>query len=129
MINDEENRIARGIGIAIAVSVLFVWMLSSTSGLNVTASGSVLSRLIVLLVISGLSWMLGDDSPLVGLRNLFPILFALLWWCWWPALDLWTSKDPSVLFHYEDVSVWRGAWYTKWSGFAFIFYFGYVLKK
>lgn len=127
--DDHGNRIARNLGMAVALSALVAWMLSATSGLNVPASGAVLARLVTLVVVTGLCWMLGGASPLIGLRSLSPILYALLWWCWWPALDLWTSKELFVLFHYEDISVWRGAWYTKWGGFAFVYFAGVMLKK
>jgi len=126
-VDSEDSWILFVVGVALLAFI--TWKFSAYLGLDMATGGLVLARLAVLVVVTGLCWKLADDYPPLGPRAVWPLLLALLWLCWWPALDFWAAKDlPPALFH-EETPPWWAAWYTKWGVLLGIAGLGYVLKK
>lgn len=115
---------------AIVVAIVFLVRLFATSfGLDASASVEVIVRHAALFVISGAAWKFGEDFDPIHPKNTWPILLALFWCCWWPALDYWASQQLPSFFKHEEISIWWAAWYTKWGFFAAIVGAGYAGKK
>jgi hypothetical protein len=124
----DDSWIILVIGSVVAIAAYIVWQFSTFFGLDMSSGGAVFLRLVLLVVLAGLCWKFGDDFELMGM--IWPILLALLWSCWWPALDFWASKEISMVFRHEDAPIiWWDAWYTKWGIFGSIIGLGYLIKK
>jgi hypothetical protein len=113
----------------VALAAFVAWKFSAYLGLDMAVGASVLARLAVLVVLTGLSWKMKDDFPRLAPRAIWPVLLSLLWLCWWPALDFWAIEDlpPSPLG--EGMAPWWAAWYTKWGVLLGIAALGYLGKK
>lgn len=126
-VDREDSWILFVIGVALAAFI--VWKFSPYLGLDMVTGGLVLARLAVLVVLTGLSWKLADDFPWLRPGAIWPLLLALLWLCWWPALDFWAAEDlPAVPVRDDDLP-WWAAWYTKWGVLAGIAAGGYLARK
>lgn len=127
--SNDESWILLVIG-AIVVAIAFVlWKFSTFFGLDISTGGAVFGSLVALVVVTGVVWKFGEDFGPIRLGTIWPILLALLWCCWWPALDFWASQQGPSFFNPDDVSIWWAAWYTKWGVFVVILGVGYALKK
>lgn len=115
--------------IAVALAAFIAWKFSVHLGLDVVAGGLVLARLAVLVVVTGLSWKLGEESPRLGPRAVWPLLLSLLWVCCWPALDFWAVQGLPLSPAREDLLPWWGSWYAKWGGLVGLAALGYLVKK
>ena len=115
--------------ICVALAAFIVWKFSPYLGLDMFTGGLVLARLAVLVLLAGLSWKVANDFPLLGPGTVWPLLLALLWLCWWPALDFWAAKGLSPFPVHEDELPWWDAWYTKWGALVGIAACGYLVKK
>lgn len=113
----------------VALATFVAWKFAAYLGLDVAVAGSVLARLAVLAVLTGLSWMLAGDIPALGPKAVWPFLLALLWLCWWPALDFCAAQELSPSSSYEETLPWWAAWYTKWGVLAGLIALGYLVKK
>jgi len=121
----------------IAAFIMFcVWKFSTALNLDLSTGGSVIFRMVVVLGLTGISWKFGDDFWVIALENTWPILLALFWWSWWPALDFWSNPIPlSSEFlppgfdRIRETPIWWAAWYTKWGVSAFILGAGYLWNK
>jgi len=115
--------------VVVALAAFVAWKFLAYLGLDMAAGGSVLARLAVLVVLTGLSWKVADDFPHLGPRAVWPVLLSLLWLCGWPALDFWAAKDlpPSPLR--GGALPWWAAWHTKWGVLLGIAALGYLGKK
>lgn len=126
-VDSEDGWILFVIGVALAAFI--VWKFSPYLGLDMATGGLVLARLAVLVVLTGLCWRLADDFPRLRPGAVWPILLALLWLCWWPALDFWAVKAlPASLLREGDFP-WWASWYTKWGVLAGIAAWGYLARK
>ncbi|MFS2033533.1 hypothetical protein ACEN8I_05850 [Polaromonas sp. CT11-55] len=112
----------------VALAVFVVWKFAAYLGLDMAVAGPVLARLAVLVVLTGLSWRLASDIPPLGPKAVWPFLLALLWLCWWPALDFWAAKELASS-SYEETLPWWAAWYTKWGLLVGLVALGYLVKK
>lgn len=105
------------------------WMFSSVFGFDMSTGAKVLGSLLFLSFTLGLSvWgRLYDEhnTYLVHPGNIWPILLAMLWGCWWPALDFWASR---TLGPFSSHTIWWAAWYTKYGVFFAIIFIGYGIK-
>ena len=127
--NNDDSWIFLVIGAIVAAIAFVVWQFSTFFGFDITTGGTVFGRLVALVVLTGVAWKFGEDFDPVQLGNIWPILLALLWCCWWPALDFWASQQRPSFFNTEEVSIWWAAWYTKWGVFIAILGAGYTGKK
>ena len=127
--NNDDSWILLVIGAIVSAIAFVVWQFSTFFGLDISTGGAVFGRLVALVVVAGATWKFGEDFDPIQLGNTWPILLALLWCCWWPALDFWASQQRPSFFSPEEVSIWWAAWYTKWSVFAAILGVGYTGKK
>jgi hypothetical protein len=125
----DNSWIPLAIGSVVAIIAYIIWQFSTFFGLDMSSGASVFGRLVVLLILIGVSWKFGDDFEPIRPGNIWPILLALLWLCCWPALDFWASKQVPSFFNSEEVSIWWDAWYTKWGVFAALIGLGYWIKK
>jgi hypothetical protein len=126
-VDSEDGWILFVIGVALAAFI--VWKFSPYLGLDMATGGLVLARLAVLVVLTGLCWRLADDFPRLRPGAVWPILLALLWLCWWPALDFWAVKALPVSLLREGDFPWWASWYTKWGVLAGIAAWGYLTRK
>jgi hypothetical protein len=99
--------------VLMAVCVGAVWAFSQFFGLDMATGGSVLLRLLLLTAVVFGCWKFGDEVPLIRLGNSWPLLLALFIVCWWPALDVWASRQSPHLWAEDHVVLWWNAWYTK----------------
>lgn len=106
-----------------------VWTFANAFGLDFRTGASVLGRLTALAVVLAVCWRFGEDFELLHLGNAWPVLLALFWACWWPALDYWAASEHPTFFEPEDVGVWWSAWYSKFSGAILLIAGGYGIKK
>lgn len=127
--NNDDSWILLVIGAIVAAIAFVVWQFSTFFGLDISTGGAVFGRLVALVVVAGAAWKFGEDFDPIRLGNIWPILLALLWCCWWPALDFWASQQRPSFFNSDEVSIWWAAWYTKWGVFAAILGVGYTGKK
>lgn len=127
--NNDDSWILLVIGAIVAAIAFVVWQFATFFGLDMSTGGAVFARLVALVVITGVSWKFGEAFSPIHLRNIWPILVALLWCCWWPALDFWASQQHPSFFNPEEVSVWWAAWYTKLGVLVVIIGAGYIGKK
>ena len=127
--NNDDSWIFLVIGAIVAAIAFVVWQFSTFFGLDISTGGAVFGRLVALVVVTGAAWKFGEDFDQIRLGNIWPILLALLWCCWWPALDFWAIQQRPSFFNPEEVSIWWAAWYTKWGVFAAILGAGYTGKK
>lgn len=115
------------LGVLVAVA-LIVWKFSTFFGLNMETGGTVLWHMVKLALLAGFLWWAGDMFDPIRPGNTWPILAALFWACWWPALDYRAGLQYPSFFG-EMPTVWWNAWYTKWGIFAAIIALGYGFKK
>jgi len=127
--NDDGIFVLLGILAIVGILAFVVWKFSSFFGFDMSTGGAVLIRLVCLAVLIGLCWKFGDDFEPIRLGNTWPILLAVLWFCWWPALDYWASQQRPAFFTQEEVNIWWAAWYTKAGGFFGITGLGFLAKK
>lgn len=127
--NNDSSWIILVFGAIVAAVAIIVWKFSTSFGLDISTGGTVFGRLVALVVVAWVSWKFGDDFDPVRPGNIWPILLALLWSCWWPALDFWEGQQRPIFLSPDEVSIWWATWYTKWGGFAAILGFGYLGKK
>lgn len=102
--------------LAIVFTVLFlgaVWMFSQFFGLDMPTSFAVVWRLLLLAGATCGCWYVGDDAPFLHPGKSWPLLVPLCIVCWWPALDVWASRQSPRLWAAEEVTLWWNAWYTK----------------
>ncbi|VWC46165.1 hypothetical protein BAR24066_07381 [Burkholderia arboris] len=127
------------IGGIVALFAYLVWQFSTLFGLDMSTGASVFFRLLFLAALVGGAWWFGNDFDIIKLSNIWPIVLALFWACWWPALDYWSSQtgvrfsalaydqsSPSLM---DSDTVWWAAWYTKGGIFAAILGLGYLGKR
>jgi len=114
--------------VVVALATFGAWKFAAYLGLDMTVAGPVLARLAVLAALTGLSRRLASDIPSLGPKAVWPFLLALLWLCWWPALDFCAAKDLSSS-SYDEALPWWAAWYTKWGVLAGLVALGYLVKK
>jgi len=112
----------------VALAAFVAWKFSAYLGLDMAVAGPVLARLGVLALLAGLSWRLASDIPSLGPKAVWPFLLALLWLCWWPALDGCAAKDLSSA-SYEEALPWWAAWYFKWGVLVGVAGLGYLVKR
>ena len=112
-----------------AVVAYCVWKFSQFFGLDFATGGAVCVRLFLLAVATAACWKASESMDELRLGNIWPVLLALLWVCWWPALNYYAAKDSVILFEYEDGGVWWSAWYTKWGVGLGIAGLGYSVEK
>ncbi|MGG6898840.1 hypothetical protein [Rhizobium sp. BR 315] len=123
-------------------SIAFVvWKFSVLFGLDVSTGAAVFFRLVLLGIAFGGAWWLGNTYDEINIGGLWPIVFALVWACWWPALNFWASAGVAMpathLFDFDQSTsmpalgtetLWWAAWYTKWGVFVAIIGIGYWVK-
>lgn len=115
------------VGIFVFVGVTS--MFSSFFGFDMRTGAWVLGGMIVCSGILGLSvwgWLYDNhNTSLVHPGNIWPILLAMLWGCWWPALDFWASR---TIGPFSSHTIWWAAWYTEYGVFFAIIFIGYGIK-
>ncbi len=127
------------IGAVVALFAYLVWQFSTLFGLDMGTGVTVFFRLLMLVAIVGAAWWFSNGYDIIRLGNIWPIVLALFWVCWWPALDYW-STGTGLRFSapaYGRASpgpisvdaVWWAAWYTKWGILVAILGLGYLWKK
>ena len=126
-VDSEDGWILFVIGVALAAFV--VWKFLPYLGLDMRTGGLVLARLAVLVVLTGLSWKLADDFPRLRPGAVWPTLLALLWLCWWPALDFWAARELPGSPLWDGDLPWWASWHAKWGILAGIAGCGYLAKK
>lgn len=127
------------IGAVVALFIYLLWQFSTFFGLDMDTGASVFIRLLMFVAFVGASWWLGNDYEIIRLSNIWPIVLALFWVCWWPALNYWSSgtrlgfnaptygrASPSPI---SVDTVWWAAWYTKWGILVAILGLGYFWKR
>lgn len=130
MSNNSSNDSAILLAIATVGGFAFiVWQFSTFVGLDMSSGGAVFLRLVVLVAMVVASWKFGDDFDPIRLGNIWPVLLAGLWCCWWPALDFWASQQRPAFFSTDVATIWWAAWYTKWLGAAAIIGLGYLGRQ
>ncbi|MEI7429270.1 MAG: hypothetical protein WCL27_02365 [Betaproteobacteria bacterium] len=116
--------------ICVGVIAFVVWQFSTMFGLDMATGFSVLVRLggFVLLVM-GCFWL--RDSYEVTFGQLWPILLAIFWVCWWPALDHWATKDIPSFASYEfgQTILWWNSMYTKLGVLFGLIVLGYAANR
>ena len=114
-----------------ALSVYCVWKFSNTFGLDMTASFSVVGRLAIFTVLTGVSIYSSGHYTWYVFRfgNTWPILLGIFWICWWPALDYWAINGVPSFVESELTNIWWDAWYSKLGGFVGLVGSGYLAKK
>jgi hypothetical protein len=108
--------VQKAVGTLVATIAFVVWQFSTFFGLDISTGGSVFGRLVAIVVATGAAWKFGEDFDPIRLGNIWPILLALLWCCWWPALDFWENQQQPSFMRTDEVSIWWDAWYRKWGG-------------
>jgi hypothetical protein len=115
------------VGILVFVGITPIF--SSFFGLDPRIGAWVLGGMILCSGIFGLSvwcWLYDNyHTSLVHPGNIWPILLAMLWSCWWPALDFWESE---TLAPFSSHNIWWAAWYTKSIIFFAFIFVGYGIK-
>lgn len=127
------------IGAVVALFIYLLWQFSTFFGLDMDTGASVFIRLLMFVAFVGASWWLGNDYEIIRLSNIWPIVLALFWACWWPALDYWSAgtglrfsapaygrSSPGPI---SVDTVWWAAWYTKWGILVAILGLGYFWKR
>lgn len=51
--------------------------------------------------------------PFIHLGKSWPLLLALFFLCWWPALVFWASHQSPRLWATGEAEFWWDAWYAK----------------
>jgi hypothetical protein len=72
----------------------------------------------------------GENIEPLNLGNVWPVLLALLWRSWWPALDWWAGKRPAASGPWLPLirePVWWAEWHGKWGILVAILVIGYGL--
>jgi hypothetical protein len=92
-------------------------------------AGVVFSWMAVLAVLTRLCSTLKGDFPRLRPRKIWPILLALLWMCWWPALDFWAGQSMAPSPGHAPVLPWWATGYAKWGGLAGILTLGHLARK
>ncbi|MDG5823618.1 hypothetical protein MRX58_08695 [Xylella fastidiosa subsp. pauca] len=82
----------------------------------------IVAALFILFIVS---LIFGGDREIIHIRKIWPILLALAWACFWPALNYWSSQ---TLFGRFDTP-WWATWYTKGGVLFAIIGLGYLINK
>ena len=67
------------IAVVVAIGFAIVWKFSTLSGLDMRASASVIGLLILVVVLTGMSWKYGEMFEPIRPGKVWPVLLALLW--------------------------------------------------
>jgi hypothetical protein len=124
------NPLAVGVLAVAALCALGIWRFSQAFGLDMSTGFSVVVRLLAVAVAAGLALYASSSYSfdMFRLGNTWPILLAMLWVAWWPALDYWAAQEVPTFLR-DTTSVWWDAWYTKAGGIICIVGLGYLIKK
>ena len=126
---DKGNVIFLGACAVCGGIALVIWKFSTLFGLDMSSGGAVFLRHVLLVAMVVVSWKFGDDFAPIRLGNVWPILLAGLWSCWWPALDYWANQQRPAFLGSDVATIWWAAWYTKWFGFVTIIGLGYLGRQ
>ncbi|AIC13901.1 hypothetical protein [Xylella fastidiosa] len=109
----------------IGALILPVWGFSALLGLDMQSGGSFLLGLIIVGALFIVSSFFRGVGEIIHLRKIWPIILALAWACFWPALNYWSSQ---TFFGHFDTP-WWATWYTKGGVFFAIIGLGYLINK
>ena len=113
-IDGEDRWILFVIGVASAA--FLACKFSGFFGLSRDVAGVVFSWMAVLAVLARLCSTLKFDFPRLRPEKTWPILLALLWMCWWPALDFWAGQSMAPTPGQAQAVPWWASGYVKWGG-------------
>ncbi|ALR06259.1 hypothetical protein XFHB_04695 [Xylella fastidiosa] len=123
--NSNDSGIFLLICAIVAVIGLVIWKFSTFLGLDMATGAPVFLSLIIVAGLFIVSLIFGGDWEIIHIRKIWPILLALAWACFWPALNYWSSQ---TLFGHFDTP-WWATWYTKGGVFFAIIGLGYLINK
>ncbi|RWA37726.1 hypothetical protein XfCFBP8078_05675 [Xylella fastidiosa subsp. multiplex] len=116
------------IGVIVLISLAIwgaIWGFSTLLGLDTDIGAPVFLRLLIVIGLFFVSLIFGRDWEIIHFRKIWPILLALAWTCFWPALNYWSSQ---TLFGHFDTP-WWATWYTKGGVLFAIIGLGYLINK
>ena len=99
----------------VAAMFAALWLFS-TLGLGMYAGVMVLGGMALVLGLALLAWRFGAATPFTRLSVVWPLLLALLWICWWPALDYWAVKELPSFARTGHALPWWDTSAAKWGG-------------
>lgn len=115
--------------IAVAIVAYIIWQFSVFFGLDMSTGWTVFVNLAAWGLLVGALVMFGEEYFFpIRFGNIWPVLLALLWMCWWPALDHWASKQAPSFMSIESAAIWWRTWYTKGGVLVAIIGVGYAIK-
>ncbi|CAN7585175.1 hypothetical protein [Polaromonas sp. LjRoot131] len=126
-IDGEDRWILFVIGVAFAT--FLACKFSRYFGLSRDVAGVVFSWMAVLAVVTRLCSTLKGDFPRLRPSKTWPFLLALLWMCWWPALDFWAGQSMAPSPGQAQALPWWGPWYARWGVLAGIVALGSLARK
>lgn len=117
-----NNREATWIVVIVGLVVLgFVKYVADLLNLPFWTATQCLASSVGVLLLAGASMTWFDDFAFARFTNVAPLLVALLWAAWWPALDawdtVWSAASPldytNAPFVVRGGAWWASEW-TKW---------------
>ncbi|MQQ99074.1 hypothetical protein [Glaciimonas soli] len=127
--NGGNNSFVKVVIACVAAFMFFsVWQFSSWFGIDMPTGGEIIIGWIVTTVLAGAILRFGNKYKQIRFKKTWPIILALFWLFFWPALNFWSSKagPGSVMSHDSSLELtslntqWFSTWYTKLGGLVII---------
>ncbi|WP_066338963.1 hypothetical protein [Azohydromonas lata] len=100
--------------VAVVVAAAFgIYQLASTLGLDFKTMLGVLLLSATVVALAGLCVYFGRDAEFVHISETWPLLLALEYMAWWPAMNVWAAGPLSAYMPDFYPVVWWNAWYTR----------------
>lgn len=124
--NSQPDLVVLGVGAVVIIGFLIISKFSAALGLPSSAGGPTLLMLLL--------WVVSLVACLAYLRDWHrywsPVLFALFWAAWWPAIDVWALGGLPEQFRNMDSfeTPWWATGYSKWGGLLLCGVVAYVFS-
>lgn len=114
--------------IALAV-VGLIWKFSNLLGLDFSTGAAIAFRLVLVCASACAVWYFGQNQDRIKIGTILPIFIALIWGCFWPALDFYELQQNSRYFRPDVDTLWWASWYFKTFTFFGLIFIGYLINK
>lgn len=100
--------------VAVVVAVAFgIYQLGAVLGLDFKTMLGVLLLSATVVALAGGCLYFGRDAEFVHISETWPLLLALEYMAWWPAMNVWAAGPLSSYMPDLYPAVWWNSWYTR----------------
>jgi hypothetical protein len=99
--------------VVVAAIAFGIYQLAGAMGLDFKTMFGVLLMSATVLAVAGACLYFGRDAEFLHISETWPLLLALEYMAWWPAMNIWAAGPLRSYMPDLYPAVWWNAWYTR----------------